>query len=350
MGINGKPPIGLRLIYKLIVLSVLIGVAGALFFYESAKENHYAKVVNYSGKVRGGVQRVVKLYLAKDFSKFQIALKGVDEDLKVLKKEIKYISFPILDWGKDYSPKEVEGCWKTLKGLFPTNKTEEIVNLSEVCWNKADRLTDFYEKIVSRNLFLLNTFYAILLGLSILIIFLLIKMVLVDIYHRLEKRANFDPLTGILNRSAFLEAFEYLSASPINYPLGLIVFDLDNFKRVNDTYGHQAGDRVLQEVAKAVRRNIRRTDVFARWGGEEFVLLLPKTDLEGAKKVAEKLRKALEDLVIEPFGIRVTASFGVTEIEPREDLDTAFARADKALYRAKRRGKNRVEVEPPPER
>ena len=351
MGLNGRRTVGRRLLYKLAVLSALIAVASVLFFYESTKERYYAEVVNYSGKVRGGVQRVVKLYLARDFDTFKKALREVDGDLETLKRKVEYLKLPILDWGKDYSPRAVEECWRDLKGEFlipPTpQRDREILRLSEECWYKADHLTGFYERLVSRNLFVINAFYAFILGGAVVIILLLIRLIVVDIGRKLEKRANFDPLTGILNRGAFLEVFDYLTATPINYPLGLILFDLDDFKRINDTYGHRAGDMVLQAVAKTVKRNIRRTDLFARWGGEEFVILLPKTDLKGAQKVAEKLRKALEELKIEPFGIRVTASFGVTEIAPGELLEEALERADRALYRAKSRGKNRVEVEPP---
>ena len=348
---NGRRTVSKRLLNKLALLALLIVFASILFFYESAKERYYAEVVNYSGKVRGSIQRVVKLYFAKDFSTLKEAEKEVEKDLKVLERDIEYIKLPIIDWEKDFSPRVVTVCWKKLKEKLvipPTPKVEkEVLNLSEECWKKADKLTDFYGKTVSRNLFILNVFYALILGSSLALIFLLGRIVIVDINRRLERRANFDPLTGALNRGAFLEMFDYISSVPLNYPLGLIIFDLDDFKKINDTYGHKAGDIVLQEVAKAIRRNIRKSDLFVRWGGEEFVVLLPRTDLQGAKKVAEKLRGAIESLNIEPYGIRVTASFGVTEILPGETLDTALERADKALYKAKNLGKNKVEVEPP---
>ncbi|HIC09082.1 MAG TPA: GGDEF domain-containing protein [Aquificales bacterium] len=351
MVFNGRRTVSKRLLYKLTLLTFLIIIASILFFYESAKERYYAEVVNYSGKVRGGIQRVVKLYFAKDFSTLKEAESEVEKDLKVLERDIDYIKLPIVDWDRDFSPKVVVFCWKELKEKLvipPTPKVEkEVLYLSEDCWKKADTLTDFYEAIVSRNLFVLNLFYALVLGSSLALIFLLGRIVVVDINRRLERRANFDPLTGALNRGAFLEMFDYISSVPLNYPLGLIIFDLDDFKKVNDTYGHKAGDIVLQEVAKAVRRNIRKSDLFVRWGGEEFVVLLPRTDLKGAEKVAEKLRKAIESLNIEPYGVRITASFGVTEILPGETLDNALERADKALYKAKNLGKNRVEVETP---
>ena len=108
------------------------------------------------------------------------------------------------------------------------------------------------------------------------------------------------------------------------------------------------GDKVLKVVTEIVKRQLRKSDIFARWGGEEFTLLLPHTDLEGSKKVAEKIRRVLESLHIpELKGRKITASFGVTEAKREEPLEEVFTRADKALYRAKQEGKNRVEVNPP---
>jgi diguanylate cyclase (GGDEF)-like protein len=119
---------------------------------------------------------------------------------------------------------------------------------------------------------------------------------------------------------------------------------LDNFKKINDFYGHAVGDEVLKKVAEKVRKHLRKTDLFVRWGGEEFAVILPYTDLKGAAKVAEKLRKAIEDLKFDQPYLKVTASFGVTELKPGENLVEALGRADKALYAAKRKGKNRIEV------
>ena len=125
----------------------------------------------------------------------------------------------------------------------------------------------------------------------------------------------------------------------------MIIFDLDHFKQINDTFGHNVGDKVLKEVARIVRKNLRNTDIFARWGGEEFIILLPNTDLKGAKSVAEKLRRAIERLYIpELKGRKITASFGVTQVYNDELLAEAIHRADTALYKAKNEGRNQVKV------
>lgn len=156
--------------------------------------------------------------------------------------------------------------------------------------------------------------------------------------------AAFDPLTGLYNRRSF-EAFyrqEVAKSRRYDTPLSLILVDLDHFKRVNDTHGHQAGDQVLAAVGGILRQATRDADLAARWGGEEMALLLPETDGPGAHVVAEKLR---ERIAAHPFPAvgRVTASFGVATLsESPVDVDLV-AEADKALYRAKAAGRNRVE-------
>ena len=116
------------------------------------------------------------------------------------------------------------------------------------------------------------------------------------------------------------------------------MMDIDHFKKVNDTYGHEFGDYVLKEFANVVKQNIRNSDIFARIGGEEFILILPHTSYESALKVAEKLRKAIEKHDFK--GKKITASFGVSEFEG--DLQMAIEIADEALYEAKRNGRNQV--------
>lgn len=164
----------------------------------------------------------------------------------------------------------------------------------------------------------------------------------------LERLSLLDPLTGIANRRHFEEraVSEISRLDRYGTPLTVVVFDIDHFKRVNDTYGHAAGDRVLVEIAVMVRRCLRPNDLIARIGGEEFALLLPATDKPDAMVIAERVRAELEALSI-PFRdieVRVTASFGVAGHLPgTRQLDDALLRADAALYRAKRKGRNRIE-------
>jgi diguanylate cyclase (GGDEF)-like protein len=160
----------------------------------------------------------------------------------------------------------------------------------------------------------------------------------------IEVLATTDSLTGAFNRRAFGELLESEMARAKRYgiPLSLIMYDLDHFKQVNDTYGHIVGDEVLITVAGIVRKNIRSVDIFARSGGEEFMILSPQADIEGARQLAEKMRNAVADY---PFGGagKVTASFGVTALESEDDSTLFVKRADDALYKAKSSGRNRVE-------
>ncbi|EDP75526.1 diguanylate cyclase [Hydrogenivirga sp. 128-5-R1-1] len=161
--------------------------------------------------------------------------------------------------------------------------------------------------------------------------------------RKLHTLATHDQLTGVYNRRALLMFFEkYLhSARRYGIPFSVILIDLDNFKYVNDQFGHQTGDRVLKTFAKLVKGSLRRTDVFGRWGGEEFLALLPFNDKP--YMVAEKLRRKVEETEFSRVG-RVTASFGATTYREGDDIDSMMARADEALYEAKRKGKNTTVV------
>lgn len=152
-----------------------------------------------------------------------------------------------------------------------------------------------------------------------------------------------DKLTGIYNRSYLDERIleETELANRHGTPLSILFFDLDHFKNVNDTYGHSYGDMVLKEITIAVKEHLRKSDVFARWGGEEFAILMPATTLLGAVNTSEKIRAKLE-AVVHPAVGQVTASFGAAEYFADEYIGSWFNRVDKALYIAKTNGRNTV--------
>ncbi|HEX9019869.1 MAG TPA: diguanylate cyclase [Nitrospirota bacterium] len=161
----------------------------------------------------------------------------------------------------------------------------------------------------------------------------------------LERRATIDALTNICNRLKFSELVEHeiREFDRYRHPLSLIMFDIDNFKWINDEEGHQGGDAVLRELVSLVKENIRASDIFGRWGGEEFMILLPHTPLDETKWISEKLRKMIEANEFS-FGRTVTCSFGITQCVDGDTLDSFTNRADIAMYSAKDGGKNRVEV------
>jgi diguanylate cyclase (GGDEF)-like protein len=159
----------------------------------------------------------------------------------------------------------------------------------------------------------------------------------------LERQAAIDPLTGIYNRLRFNELLlqDVDEAKRYHVPISLIMFDIDHFKKVNDSYGHLVGDRVLKEIVAVVSAIIRTVDVFARWGGEEFMIVSKHLDHEHMRNLAEKLRHAVESARIDGCH-PITCSFGVTQLVDQDTLENFTGRADAALYRAKKEGRNRV--------
>jgi diguanylate cyclase (GGDEF)-like protein len=186
--------------------------------------------------------------------------------------------------------------------------------------------------------------YATILGASVA--FLLMQTERAD--FTAKQLASTDPLTGAYNRRTFLELIEkeLSRARRFELPVSLVMLDIDHFKRINDTHGHLAGDRVLQRFADVVRAELRKEDVLVRYGGEEFCVLVPDVAGPGAVTLAGRIRAAVarEPFVIDGIEIPVTTSAGVAARidEGPEDLDRLVNRADEALYMAKRRGRNRV--------
>jgi diguanylate cyclase (GGDEF)-like protein/PAS domain S-box-containing protein len=166
-----------------------------------------------------------------------------------------------------------------------------------------------------------------------------------EMEKNLEKVATVDVLTGAFNRSKFDEIIKREMERAIRFDqlLSLIMFDIDHFKEINDTYGHLAGDNVLRKIADIVRENMRKIDYFVRWGGEEFIIIAPQTDLKRALALSERIRRVTADNKFEKTG-KVTLSFGLTEFQKSDSMDTFIKRADEAMYQAKNNGRNRIEI------
>lgn len=167
--------------------------------------------------------------------------------------------------------------------------------------------------------------------------------------EELLRLAATDPLTGALNRREFtlLAEREALRSNRYHHSLSLLMFDLDYFKRLNDTYSHTAGDKVLQRFTTLCVNALRNVDIFGRWGGEEFVALLPETDIDGAAVIGERLRKLVADSVLNfhDHKINFTVSVGIAQFKDGESsMDGPLSRADSAVYDAKKAGRNRISV------
>ena len=161
----------------------------------------------------------------------------------------------------------------------------------------------------------------------------------------MSKLAMIDSLTQVDNRRLLTQLLkeEVTRAERHNLPLSVLLFDLDRFKHINDSYGHNTGDEVLQEVARELRQAIRTSDPFGRWGGDEFLVLATNTDGDQAIELAERLRESLEKCSFSKAG-KVTASFGITTYQSGDSPETLIRRADMGLYKAKSGGRNRVEA------
>jgi len=185
-----------------------------------------------------------------------------------------------------------------------------------------------------------NTLFAIVIGLA------LFARYSVNLVMQLNRLAETDPLTGLFNRRAFETKVQMLRAASAPLPTGLIICDIDHFKRVNDTHGHAVGDTVLKTVARLLQDEAGDASLCARLGGEEFCILIPETNTEMARLAATRLRVAIETQQIVSSGrkLALTASFGYCELCPEDDLRAAMARVDAAVYQAKADGRNLVRI------
>jgi len=160
-------------------------------------------------------------------------------------------------------------------------------------------------------------------------------------YKQMIIKADTDPLLGVLNRRKGNELISNELQKLKNRPSSLIMFDIDNFKKINDTYGHDSGDCVLKEITFILEKTTRKYDKIIRWGGEEFIILCPKLNLDEAFSLAERVRETIELHKFEHTA-KVTASFGVINLNKKEDLRAQVIKLDNNLYISKKEGKNRV--------
>jgi len=230
---------------------------------------------------------------------------------------------------------------------------EEYIEL----YKKITRLeTISYEKQVSKQIKIRNSFiigFLIILNIAF-IVFARYRIKTGDqiklerANKQLDELSRIDPLTSISNRRDILEKIEYetLRFERNKKIFSLVMGDIDNFKAVNDNYGHECGDYVLKELVATIISSLRKQDIVARWGGEEFILLLPETDLEGGRIAAEKVRSNINQnkFIYNKKRIPITITFGVTEYSNGKDVNGCIKEADSALYKGKNKGRNRVEI------
>lgn len=333
-----------KMISILLVVVLFIICNGLFLLYQINSTQNDSKTINYLGIIRGSIQRISKLEIS-----------GIKADALIKKTdEIVYDFYndkmQLKGEGVDLRNKieTLEEDWKGFKKLIymsrRVNNNKEILQRSERLWDETN-VTVFLAQTMSQRKIKYFDFSILISLFNLILIVVVIYMTKNYVKDKLEYEVNHDALTKIFNRRFLYEYFqkEFEKTQIYRKQMSIIFFDIDYFKIINDTYGHDKGDYVLVEIAKIVRKTIRNNDIFARIGGEEFVIIIPDISIYVASIMAERVRKAIEKYSFE-HGIRVTISLGITEHKDGDTLDSIFKRADDALYKSKKTGRNRITI------
>jgi len=308
--------------YILIIFMSLAIITSTLLFYRNKKQRkYYKKIIDSSNNIVLINNNELLISVNKVFFKYFKEYKSIEE----FKNKYRCICNFFVD-AEGYLSKNVEGeFWINylVKNPNNTNKVKVLIEDKE------------YYFLVNASLISEDSQdYSVVLS----------DITLAEKYKiELEKLTITDSLTGIGNRRYFHQHLKekIASAKRYEYDLGIIMLDIDNFKIVNDTYGHDVGDEVLKEYSKLILSYLRESDIFCRIGGEEFMIILPHVSAKEAFEIANKLREKIE---FSKKIVAITMSFGVTEYIRGEEIDFIFKRVDSALYEAKNSGRNRVVV------
>lgn len=338
---NYKRAVVNQVIVISITIILVVSLISVFIILNSKNIGRYAVLINEAGKIRGGIQRIVKLELLSAENENLIA--AVDQSmLNILKLEAER-NFLDGAFNSKYV-EDVERDWAILKILLRKDSLSELLVESERTWHSTYALVNYAEK---RSLSAISFFYVltfILFGviLALAFIILVTKFVIKD---RIVYQSDHDSLTGLYNRHFFYQALEkeFAIAKRSNHGFAVFMCDIDHFKRVNDTWGHDAGDKVLREVSLALTDESREIDIVARYGGEEFVIFMLTRSKDECMVYAERLRSAVEKLLIMKK-ISVTISIGVCMYRQGLEIEDMLKNADAALYQAKAEGRNCVRV------
>jgi diguanylate cyclase (GGDEF)-like protein len=309
-----------------------------------------ARIINQFGIIRGSIQRLVKLALTDcendPCDRMIVQIDGVFQELRPTGGDGRP-GFRQSELGQKLMM--LEQTWEELLGHLRTYHTApdpvlraHIIRLSEQCWETAD-MAVLSAQITTENKVAGIRLVYFLLTANILNSGLLIWLIHQNVRKKLEFQAYRDGLTGLYNKRYFELDFSAEIARSLRYQreMILVIFDIDHFKRVNDTFGHRLGDKVLVQLARLMTATVRQSDTVYRIGGEEFAIIAPETGAETGLQMAEKLRLAVAQQSFHPVQ-QLTISLGVAALAEGDTRESLFERADKALYRAKESGRNRV--------
>lgn len=327
-----------RFVFLIIAISIIFAGTNIFLFHRYiGMVAGDAEIINNLGTIRGSIQRFTKLELS--YLESNHVIKRID----YLFETYKDLNTPFLN--------QTYETWEELKIVAskhrnsPDNHNRKLlIEVSEECWEIADKAILENQYIAENKvgyLILPIVFLVFEFFFGLLLIFIVKKYV----YDNLENFAAYDNLTKAHNRRYFIEYLnkEISRAERKGTTFSLIMFDIDRFKHINDTYGHSTGDEVLKTLINIVQKDLRKSDVLSRIGGEEFMILLPDAKIKEAVFTAERARKTIENYTFKDVG-KVTVSFGVTIYQDGDIIDDMLKRADTALYLAKNGGRNRTET------
>lgn len=310
----------------------------------------YSSLINDTGKIRGGIQRTVKLELAGQSC--QESLEVVDNLIHSAheQEESRFLQFSyFMDFRGLLSSLEHE--WTTIKKQLSAHRAgadvlPQLLASSERAWTIADAMVASIERTSFYNVILYYVFAA-LSGIGVIGLVIVFTVTKLYIRDKMEYLVDHDQLTGLFNRHYFTKALdrEYNVSRRNQRPFCLLIADIDHFKHVNDTYGHMKGDEVLAGIARTLFANSRESDIVARFGGEEFIILSLNDDARSCTVYAERLREAVEALDILPDE-KVTISVGAVVYQEGKSVNELIMMADNAMYNAKKSGRNCVRLAP----
>ncbi len=334
------------ILFSLAAFIILLVLANIVFIYiETRRMENDGNIINETGVIRGTIQRIAKKELAGNPADEEIG--RVEGIFRNFMSDAPGFGLTGISRELEITLKSLHASWRNFQEMIrehriaPSERNRlRLFNESEMMWDRADRTVFLAQNYSEQKLRFFRLVFVVF-GINLAALFLVVWVVRYHVAGKLEHYAHFDVLTGAYNKNTFNDLIEreIERSRRSGNPLCIITIDLDHFKEINDTHGHKTGDKVLQNVAKIVKKQIRLYDLFCRTGGEEFAVLLANADLNQASLSAERIRSAVAE---SPFAPKITASLGIAQYDVRENSEEFFARADRALYAAKQAGRNRV--------
>lgn len=338
-----------KLTLIVICLLVLLISGGFFTIYLTHTISSDAEIINKLGIIRGSMQRLVKVELAG------IKSNELIEDIEYRIEEFNDNKINLYDKKREINNAidDLNKTWGSLKESIVNFREDGsignqkiMLDISEKVWIKSNKMVLTSQLVSESKVDRYKTSF-IFFGINLFLGVFIITQIQRYVKNTLEYLVNYDGLTKIYNRRYFNEYLnqEIFKSERYENDLSLIMFDIDHFKSINDTYGHDIGDSVLRELSDLVKCHIRNCDILSRIGGEEFAIIATQTSLHNALKLSKKIRKVVEEHNFEHVIKTITISLGVTQFIKGDNIDLIYKRADTALYKAKNNGRNRSELE-----